>query len=92
MLLDECERHGLERDHVQMIEVVDQADADRLRFIGSPTIRFDGEDLADTGDSPYAMDCRLFYRRDGRPSPVPDPEDLAESVAAYAAAHAPNGD
>lgn len=77
---------GLEREHLRITEVLNEADAGRERFVGSPTIRIDGEDIADPGDEPAGLNCRVYRRRDGRSSPLPDPEDLAEAVRAYATA------
>ncbi len=41
------------------IEVVDRNAASRLQFIGSPTIRIDGEDVAISDSSP-ALACRIY--------------------------------
>jgi len=34
------------------------------------------------GDEPTGLTCRLYRRRDGRPSPTPDPADLRDALAA----------
>ncbi|MBJ7459526.1 MAG: hypothetical protein JHD02_10095 [Thermoleophilaceae bacterium] len=81
-LLDEF---NIDRDQLRLIELETDADAQRERFIGSPTIRINGEDLAPTGDTAYALDCRIYRRRDGKVSPLPDPADLREAIAQYAA-------
>ncbi|MGK2878282.1 MAG: DF family (seleno)protein [Solirubrobacterales bacterium] len=75
----------IDRDQLRLIEVRTDADARRERFIGSPTIRLNGEDLVDTGDTAYALDCRIYFRRDGKVSPLPDPADLRDAIAQYAA-------
>lgn len=62
-------------------EVVTEDDAERERFPGSPTIRVDGADV-DPRNEPAALTCRLYRRRDGRPSPTPDPEDLRAALRA----------
>lgn len=85
-LTAEMEANGLEPEHLRVTELFTEADAQRERFVGSPTIRIDGNDVADPGDEPAGLNCRLYRRRDGRPSPLPDPEDLAEAVRAYAQA------
>ena len=54
--------------------------ADRERFVGSPTIRIDGADVQDPGDEPSALTCRVYHRRDGRVSPVPDPADVRDAL------------
>ena len=41
------------------------AEAQHLRFIGSPTILIDGSDFFLEGDAPVAMSCRLYRTTDG---------------------------
>lgn len=72
---------GLDPRAVEVREVADQAAAERERFPGSPTIRIDGRDVVDPGDEPAALACRVYRRRDGRVSPVPDPADVREALA-----------
>jgi hypothetical protein len=65
---------------VRQIETDEQAAA--LRFIGSPTIHVDGLDpLAPDDPEPAALSCRVYRLRDGRPSPMPDRDDLREALA-----------
>ncbi len=73
---------GLDPDavHVREIDTEDAAEAER--FTGSPTIRVDGADIQDTIDEPTALTCRVYHRRDGRISPVPDPDDLRDALRA----------
>lgn len=80
-LLDEF---AIERDQLSITEVVTQADAERERFIGSPTIRVEGTDIVDPGDTPYGLDCRIYYRRDGKVSPLPDHDVVRAAIASYA--------
>ena len=71
---------GVDAD-VTRIEVTDDEQARRERFPGSPTIRIDGVDILPPGESePYSLTCRIYRLRDGRVSPVPDPEDVREAV------------
>jgi hypothetical protein len=65
---------------VQRIESRDDEQARRERFPGSPTIRIDGEDIVLAEGEPYSLTCRVYRTRDGRISPVPDPEDVREAV------------
>jgi len=68
-------------DEIQIVEVLSEEDARRLAFPGSPTIRVDGADVAEaapSADSP--LTCRVYRRRDGRPSPLPDPEDVRAAL------------
>jgi len=71
---------GLDRDAIEVREVPDDAAAERERFTGSPTIRIDGQDVVDPGDEPVMLACRIYHRRDGRISPVPDPDDLRDAL------------
>ena len=66
---------------VTLVEVHDDRQARDERFPGSPTIRIDGHDIAPPGDGePFSLTCRVYRTRDGRVSPVPDPDDLREAV------------
>jgi hypothetical protein len=62
-------------------EVRTQAEAEALRFPGSPTIRVDGRDVdqAGAGARP-ALTCRIYHLPDGRVSPVPSREQLEEAL------------
>jgi hypothetical protein len=74
--------HGLDPDSLVVTEIRDQADAERESFVGSPTIRIDGRDLQPPGeDEPAGLTCRVYRRRDGRPSPLPDPDDVRDALA-----------
>lgn len=75
------ERLGLDPDSVEITEVVTDADAERLRFVGSPTIRVDGSDIVDPGSAPYSLTCRIYRLRDGRVSAVPDIADVRDALA-----------
>ena len=70
-----------EQDQLRITEIVTEDDANRERFIGSPTIRINGKDIFDPGDTPYGLDCRVYFRRDGKASPLPDPDDLRDAIA-----------
>ena len=71
---------GLDPDAVVVREVDTDERAERARFVGSPTIRIDGADIQDPGDEPAALTCRVYHRRDGRVSPVPDPADVRDAL------------
>jgi hypothetical protein len=81
MLRAEIERVGLEPDALEVIEITAAEDAAAHGFPGSPTIRVDGEDIQPPGpEQPGGLTCRVYRRRDGRVSPLPDPEDLHEAL------------
>jgi hypothetical protein len=72
---------GLEGVEVRMREVHTDADAEEAGFVGSPTILIDGVDLVPApADEPISLSCRVYRRRDGRVSPIPDPDDLREAL------------
>jgi hypothetical protein len=52
-------------DPIELIEIKDEADIQRWKFIGSPTIRFNGIDPFDQGTSNLGMECRVFKTADG---------------------------
>jgi hypothetical protein len=66
---------------VTVRHVGDDAQAREERFIGSPTIRVEGVDAfpPHDGDEP-GLNCRIYRLRDGRVSPLPDPELLRASL------------
>ena len=70
---------------VSRVQIEDDEQARRERFPGSPTIRIDGEDIVPPGaGDPFSLTCRVYRTRDGRISPLPDPEDLREAIRSRA--------
>lgn len=85
MLREAMAEAGLDRDSVDVREINTDAAAEREEFVGSPTIRVDGRDVQPAPDGePTGLACRVYRRRDGRTSPLPDPEDLREALRAAA--------
>lgn len=82
MLTDEMATAGLDPGELIVTEVVDDAQAARLGFPGSPTILVDGEDLQSPGGLPTGLTCRVYRLRDGRISPLPDRADIGEALRA----------
>jgi hypothetical protein len=73
---------GLAGVDVHTREIESDDDAQASGFVGSPTILIDGEDLVPAAaDEPIGLSCRVYRRRDGRVSPIPDPDDLREALA-----------
>ncbi len=72
---------GLGQAAIKMIEIGTDEEALGQRFVGSPTIRVDGTDVAppESGE-PAGLACRVYRQRGGRISPTPDPEDLREAL------------
>ena len=73
---------GLDPERIVVREVQTDTQAERERFVGSPTIRIDGHDLQPPGEEPYGLTCRVYHRRDGRISPTPDPADVRDALLA----------
>lgn len=71
---------GLADVEVRTREVQTDGEAGELGFVGSPTILIDGVDLVPPADEPTGLTCRVYRRRDGRISPIPDPDDLREAL------------
>jgi hypothetical protein len=71
---------GLDPEQVAVREVATDEQAAAEGFIGSPTIRIDGRDVLDPGDEPTGLACRIYRRRDGGISPVPDPADVRDGL------------
>jgi len=57
-----------------------QEQAERERFLGSPTILVDGRDVAPADGQPVGLACRVYRLRDGRPSPTPDRDDVRDAI------------
>ncbi len=75
------EEQGLDSQSIDVIEVASADDAERASFIGSPTIRVDGEDIQPPGpDEPVGLNCRVYRRPDGRASPLPDPGEVRAAL------------
>lgn len=73
---------GLDPAALAVREILDDADAAREGFAGSPTIRVDGHDIQPPSDQPSGLTCRVYRLRDGRISALPDPADIAAALSA----------
>ena len=70
-------RHLLDRSRpglVRLVEVTDDADAQRLRFLGSPSVRVDGGDVEPGADerTGFGLQCRVYRTPDGLAGAPPD--------------------
>jgi hypothetical protein len=85
MLREEMEKKDLDPDSIEVREIDTESAARQSRFVGSPTIRVNGVDVQPpVGGEPTGLTCRVYRRRDGRVSPLPDPEDVREALGAVA--------
>jgi hypothetical protein len=83
---------GLDPGAIVLTRVDTEEDAERRRFVGSPTIRIDGEDLQPPDErEPPGLTCRVYRLRDGGISPLPDRADLREALAGAAGRSASKG-
>src|SRR5215208_1500475 len=72
---------GLDPDALRSIEIDTDDAAKREGFPGSPTIRVDGRDIQPPDElEPPGLSCRVYHLRDGRISPLPDPDDIKEAL------------
>jgi hypothetical protein len=73
---------GVELD-ITVREVLDDAEAERLRFPGSPTYLLRGVDVAPPPTGvPYRVDaCRAYERPGGRIGPLPHLDDLVAALS-----------
>ena len=80
LLAEALSGHGLDPSMIVMREIETDADAERERFVGSPTIRVAGIEVAPEEGEPVGLTCRVYRTRDGRVSPVPDPDDIEQAI------------
>ncbi len=78
-------RRVLRERHVEaeleLRQVTTQEEAEALRFPGSPTILVDGRDVdPKSARTRPALNCRIYRRPDGSPSPVPSREQLEAAL------------
>jgi hypothetical protein len=71
----------LDPDGVIVREVTSEREAGDEGFVGSPTIRVEGRDVQPDSNLPVGLSCRVYRRRDGRTSPLPDPADVRDALA-----------
>jgi hypothetical protein len=82
-LREEMTAQGLDPETVEVVEVDDEERAEGLGFPGSPTILVNGADIQPPDpEHPIGLTCRVYRRRDGRVSPLPDPQDIRDALSA----------
>ena len=68
---------------IEIIDVETEEQAQALRFVGSPTILIDGEDIdPPPNDAFAALTCRVYHWEDGRFSPLPSPDMIRRALRA----------
>lgn len=69
--LQKCVKaEGISAD-IEVLKVETADEAEKLQFVGSPTIIVDGFDIDPPVDPHYALTCRAYRLEDGRISPLP---------------------
>jgi len=74
---------GISRE-VEVFKVETEDQARELRFVGSPTIRVDGQDIDPPNDSRYALTCRAYRLEDDRISPLPSKDMIRRALRSVA--------
>lgn len=66
---------------IELIKVETDEQAQDLRFIGSPTILVNGQDIVPVPpESRYYLACRVYQLEDGRISPLPSREMIRTGI------------
>ncbi len=66
---------------IEIIDVETEDQAQALRFVGSPTIIINGEDIDPPPiDAFAALTCRVYHWSDGRFSPLPSPDMIRNAL------------
>ena len=78
-LRNSIEAEGVTAD-VEMVRVDSDEEAERLKFIGSPTITINGHDIHPVTEGRYALTCRAYRLEDGRISPLPSEEMMRKAL------------
>jgi hypothetical protein len=65
---------------ITIVKVETEEQAQQLRFVGSPTILVNGEDIVPPDHSSYYLSCRVYVLENGRISPLPSPEMIRRSL------------
>jgi len=80
LVREEMQAAGLDPEALEVREVASHAEAERERFVGSPTLRVDDRDIQPPDSEPVGLSCRVYRLRDGRVSPLPDREQIRAAL------------
>jgi hypothetical protein len=70
---------GVEAD-IEIVKVETIEDAQRLKFVGSPTIMVNGRDIDPPTTSYHDLTCRAYRLEDGRISPLPSETMIRKAI------------
>lgn len=73
------------RDEIEVVRVDSSEDAEKLKFIGSPTLLINGRDIDPPTNPYYALTCRAYRLEDGRISPLPSETMIRKAIRKAAA-------
>lgn len=79
LLQEALKQEGLSAE-IAVIRIETEHEAERHRFVGSPTIRVNGIEVQPLPHLPYRLTCRTFLHEDGRLMPVPSLNTLRETL------------
>jgi len=68
------------RNEIEILRVETSEEAEKLKFIGSPTILIDGRDIDPPTNPYYALTCRAYRLEDGRMSPLPSEAMIRQAI------------
>lgn len=66
--------------NISLTLVETNADAEKLKFPGSPTVRLNGQDLFPENQSNFALQCRIYQTPDGLKG-TPSKEMVREQIS-----------
>ncbi len=81
LLHDALDELGRPQEPIEVRWVETEDEAERNRFVGSPTFRVDGADVVPAGDEQFALTCRIYRSASGRVSPLPERSTLVAALA-----------
>ena len=82
-LRDVMDEEGIPGE-VEVVKVETEEQARELRFVGSPTIRVDGQEIDPPSDPRYALTCRAYRLADDRISPLPSKDMIRQAFRSSA--------
>jgi hypothetical protein len=68
---------------VEIVEIETEEGARAAHFVGSPTIRIDGQDIDPPDEEAiYGLTCRVYHHEDGRATPLPTHNLIRQALLA----------
>ncbi len=70
------------KEEVRLVRVESREEAERLSFLGSPTVRVNGKDVESSiASEGFGMECRLYWV-DGKPTGSPPKQWIKDAISA----------